>query len=102
MWENLKKQQPPSTPSQNVENAAKPFQRSSTSNQFSSSSKSHENQLSFDRASRQLQHQLLRLLEGDRDLAMRLISQVKIKNPGKSVDWYVEKVIYDLERDRGR
>lgn len=103
-WENLQNLQQPSTHTQSVGNATKPFQRSSTSTDFStsSSSKSHENQLSLDRASRQLQHQLLRLLEGDRNLAMRLLSQVKMKNPGKSIDWYVEKVIYDLERDRSR
>ena len=41
---------------------------------------------------------LIGILQGDREGAMRLISQVKIKNPGKSVDWCVEKVIYDLER----
>jgi len=42
----------------------------------------------------------MRLLHDDRD-ANRLISQVKMKKSNKSSNWYVEKVIYDLERDRG-
>ncbi len=45
---------------------------------------------------------IMTLLHEDGDLAMRLLSQVNMKNPGKSIDWYVEKVIYDLERDRSR
>ncbi len=55
----------------------------------------------IDQASRKLQQQLLMLLHDDRDTANRLLSQVRMRNPHKSIDWYVEKVIYDLERDRG-
>lgn len=66
------------------------------------SSGSQDKKIRLDQASRELQNQLLRSLHGDRELAIRLLSQVKTKNPGKPVDWYVEKVIYDLERDRGR
>lgn len=55
----------------------------------------------LDQASRDLQKKLLRLLHDDRDTADRLLSQVKIKNPSKPINWCVEKVIYDLERDRG-
>lgn len=51
-------------------------------------------------ASPRLQQKLLRLLHNDWDTANRLLSKVKMKNPNKSVNWYVEKVIYDLERDR--
>ncbi|KAB8316441.1 hypothetical protein SD81_024895 [Tolypothrix campylonemoides VB511288] len=51
-------------------------------------------------ASPRLQQKLLRLLHNDWDAANRLLSKVKIKNPNRSVNWYVEKVIYDLERDR--
>lgn len=43
---------------------------------------------------------MMELLHSDRELAMRLISQVKRKNPNRSMNWCVEKVIYDLERDR--
>lgn len=102
--DNLNKLQPQATPSKSARNAAKPFSPSSTSVHFSSrpSSKSQENKLRFDQASHELQNKLMRLLHGDRELAIRLLSQLKTKNPGKSVDWYVEKVIYDLDRDRGR
>ena len=57
--------------------------------------------IGIDQASRKLQQKLMRLLHDDRDTASRLLSQIKIKNPNKSINWYVEKVIYDLERDRG-
>ena len=43
----------------------------------------------------------MRLLHDDRETANRLLSQAKLKHPNKSVDWYADKVIYDLERDRG-
>ena len=44
----------------------------------------------------------MELLHSDRELAMRLISQVKRKNSHRSMNWCVEKVIYDIERDRGK
>lgn len=65
------------------------------------SAESKENTIRLDQASRELQKKLLRLLHSDRDTANRLLSQVKMRNPNRSIDWYVEKVIYDLERDRG-
>ncbi len=43
---------------------------------------------------------LLQAVKGNRSLAKRLLEQAKVKYPGKSERWYVEKVIYDLERDR--
>ncbi len=52
--------------------------------------------------SRNLQTKLLRLLNGDRNTANRLIVAVKTRNPDKSMDWCAEKVIFDLQRDRGR
>ena len=61
-----------------------------------------EDALGIDQASRKLQQKLMRLLHDDRDTASRLLSQIKNKNPNKSINWYVEKVIYDLDRDRGR
>lgn len=63
---------------------------------------SKEDLISIDQASRKLQKQILRLLHDDRDTANRLLSQVKMNNLNKSIDWCVEKVIYDLDRDRGR
>lgn len=65
------------------------------------SSLDEESTIRIEQASRQLQKKLLRLLHDERDTANRLLYQVKLKNPNRSVDWYVEKVIYDLERDRG-
>ena len=51
---------------------------------------------------RNLQIKLVRLLNGDVKAANRLIALAKTKNPDKSIDWCVEKVIFDLQRDRGR
>lgn len=50
--------------------------------------------------SRNLQTKLLRLLNGDRNTANRLIAAVKARNPDRSIDWCAEKVIFDLQRDR--
>ncbi|MBW4683275.1 MAG: tetratricopeptide repeat protein [Microcoleus vaginatus WJT46-NPBG5] len=47
-----------------------------------------------------LERKLINLLNGNRSAAERLIEQTRQKNPGKSENWYWEKVIYDLERDR--
>lgn len=55
----------------------------------------------IEQASRHLQKKLLRLLHDQKDTANRLLTQAQIKNPDRSVDWCAEKVIYDLERDRG-
>lgn len=52
------------------------------------------------KANSKLQRKLLRLLHEDQRVADRLITQATFKYPGKSSDWYVEKVIYDLQRDR--
>ena len=55
----------------------------------------------FHRANRSLQRKLMLLLHEDHRAAERLIQQATLKYPGKSADWYLEKVIYDLQRDRG-
>jgi hypothetical protein len=39
-------------------------------------------------------------LGGDRERAERLVNQAKKKHPEMSEDWYWEKAIADLERDR--
>lgn len=52
------------------------------------------------KANSKLQRKLLRLLHEDQRVADRLVTQASFKYPDKSSDWYVEKVIYDLERDR--
>jgi hypothetical protein len=67
-----------------------------------SSARSQENTIRLDQASPKLQKKLLRLLHNDIDTANRLVAHAKRKNPTHSINWYVEKAIYDLERDRGR
>ncbi|MGJ5676514.1 MAG: hypothetical protein ACR9NN_23410 [Nostochopsis sp.] len=57
--------------------------------------------ISFEQASRKLQNRLMTLLHNDRQAAKRLFTQAQLKFPNKTADWYVDKVIYDLERDRG-
>ncbi|WP_260447129.1 hypothetical protein [Nostoc sp. 2RC] len=54
----------------------------------------------IDPKNRQLQKRLLDLLNGDVAAAKRLLSQQRQLHRGKSDNWYLEKVIYDLERDR--
>jgi hypothetical protein len=46
----------------------------------------------------QLHHELLILLHGQSDTAERLINLEKVKHPGQSKSWYLDKVIYDLKR----
>lgn len=53
-----------------------------------------------DPRNRNLQHQLIGMLRGDTALAKRLLRQQRQMHPGRSDNWYLEKVIYDLERDR--
>jgi hypothetical protein len=55
-----------------------------------------------DPKNRNLQSHLLNLLQGDVPTAKRLLQQQRRMQPGKSDNWYLEKVIWDLERDRGR
>ncbi|AFY48893.1 hypothetical protein Nos7524_3090 [Nostoc sp. PCC 7524] len=55
-----------------------------------------------DPRNRYLQSDLLTLLKGDVPTAKRLLAQQRRKNPGQSDNWYLEKVIHDLERDRRR
>ncbi|MDJ0693979.1 hypothetical protein [Mastigocoleus sp. MO_188.B34] len=54
----------------------------------------------IDRASPPLRKRLLKLLYNDRRTANRLIAGANVTNPGRSVNWLTEKVIYELERDR--
>ncbi|MBD2569702.1 hypothetical protein [Anabaena lutea] len=43
---------------------------------------------------------LLRMVQGDEDLAYRLVGHVKASFPNQSDQWCWEKAIWDLERDR--
>jgi hypothetical protein len=47
-----------------------------------------------------IDRRLLQAVKGNKGLAKRLLAQAKAKYPDKSDRWYVEKIIYDLERDR--
>ncbi|BAY22317.1 hypothetical protein NIES2100_20800 [Calothrix sp. NIES-2100] len=47
-----------------------------------------------------IKNRLIARLDGDIDTAERLIAQAKENFPGMSEDWYVEKVIDDLDSDR--
>lgn len=56
--------------------------------------------VSSGRISPHVQDKLRRLVGYDRTIVSNLVAQLKLKNPGMSEDWYWEKAIYDLERDR--
>ncbi len=47
-----------------------------------------------------LKQRLLTLCGGDKALAKRLVSHARDYNRQRSVDWWYEKAIADLERDR--
>lgn len=63
---------------------------------------SNDREIKIELVSRQLQNQLLLLLNGDRNTANRLLNLAKTRNPQKPVQWCAEKVIFDLQRDHGR
>jgi hypothetical protein len=58
-------------------------------------------QLSLPKPSGGIDPDLIQAVNGDRQLAERLLAQCRLKHPDKSERWYVEKVLYDLYRDRG-
>ncbi len=52
------------------------------------------------RHSRRLERELVTMLNGNRKEAERLVSYIKRTHPGQPEDWYWDKAIYDLMRDR--
>ncbi|MBE9115616.1 tetratricopeptide repeat protein [Lusitaniella coriacea LEGE 07157] len=48
-----------------------------------------------------LHHKLYRLV-GNWEIAQGLVKRLKNSHPGNPEEWYWEKAIYDIERDRGR
>lgn len=48
----------------------------------------------------QLESKLLTMLQGDVTTAKRLYRLTKTNNPTESKEWCLEKIIFDLERDR--
>jgi hypothetical protein len=51
------------------------------------------------RATEGIDKGLLQATRGNKALAKRLLEQARFKYPGKTERWYLEKVLYDLERD---
>ncbi|NEO97985.1 MAG: hypothetical protein F6K58_04645 [Symploca sp. SIO2E9] len=51
-------------------------------------------------SSHHLGKRLICLLNGDVSTAERLFDYVRLRYPGRSNSWVLEKVLYDLERDR--
>ncbi|WP_234301176.1 hypothetical protein [Sphaerospermopsis aphanizomenoides] len=49
-----------------------------------------------------LWHQLLVRLQFDISASERLVNSLRLKHPGKSDRWLIEKAIHDLDRDRWR
>ncbi|MEA5619520.1 hypothetical protein VB711_16975 [Cronbergia sp. UHCC 0137] len=49
-----------------------------------------------------LWHQLLVKVSSDTATAERIISHLRRKHPGETDRWYLEKAIFDLDRDKGR
>lgn len=62
----------------------------------------HHRSAPVEKANPRLQQKLLRLLHNDRKTAHRLLTYVQQTHPDRSPNWVLEKVIYDLERDRNR
>lgn len=56
-----------------------------------------KNQPEIDRS---LERELLMLLGGDKQAALRLLRNARKNHPDRSYLWYHERVIQDLERDR--
>ncbi len=96
----IKKMPPPETPSQPVIDKEAASSKSVALNSTNESNRSQEN-TNYHLSNPALRARLIRLLQGDRAAEERLLYQAQIKYPGKSIDWYLEKVIWDLERDRG-
>ncbi|MDZ8108977.1 MAG: hypothetical protein RM338_25595 [Nostoc sp. DedQUE12a] len=53
-----------------------------------------------DSKNRELQQELLTLLQWDFATAKRLLKRERSRHPNNSDNWYLEKVIWDLKRDR--
>lgn len=52
------------------------------------------------RVNRATRQQLLRLTGGSLPVAERLVGRVRSQHPERSEQWWWEKAIYDIERDR--
>lgn len=79
---------------------SQPAQTPSCSPDATNSFRNVEKETQRSLPSLQLERKLINLLNGNRSAAERLLEQTRYKHPGHSENWYWEKVIYDLERDR--
>jgi Na+-transporting methylmalonyl-CoA/oxaloacetate decarboxylase gamma subunit len=83
----------------NRQNSRKPspqtFKRRSTGNKIQTGEPTRKGSVS-----RNTQSQLVRLLQGDRSAAMRLVDRERRRNSHRPEQWLWEKVVRDLERDR--
>ncbi|BDA69311.1 hypothetical protein CAL7716_034770 [Calothrix sp. PCC 7716] len=48
----------------------------------------------------ELESQLLNMLQGDTEALKRLLRMSRNVYPGRTAKWHIQKVIWDLERDR--
>lgn len=55
---------------------------------------------SVEKVSPDVHDQLLAMVGGSHDTALRLIDKARVKYPGRCNQWLFERVIADLERDR--
>jgi hypothetical protein len=62
----------------------------------------NDSAIRIEKVPRPLQKKLLLLLHGDRQAANRLLSAARDRSPGRSIQWYAEKVLFDLQRDYGK
>jgi len=51
-------------------------------------------------ADSELQNKLIQMLSGDRAAAERLVDRVRTNHPSRTENWYWQRAIDDLERDR--
>lgn len=70
-----------------------PIQRRTTGSNSGSIQRDHG-------VARGTRRQLLGLVGGNAAVAQRLVSDVRVRNPGRTEQWCWEKAIYDIERDR--
>lgn len=72
----------------------------SQGSQRQTSSRSFRQRPTTGRVSPAIQRKMLRLVGDDRKIAAGLVDRLRERHPGMPEDWYWEKAIYDLERDR--
>lgn len=80
--------------------ASEEFRSSPHRRSMDSQAQSKRHQGGLGRKGYSLQKKLLRMLHHDQATVDRLLRAAEYRHPGRSQQWYLEKVIYDLERDR--